>query len=534
MIATPSRREAIAVGVVLIATIVVVFLIRRPGHWWGDDWALYVRQAESVLSGGIGDVVADNRFTVERSGLPEFSTPMYPWGFPLLLSPFVAVLGTDLDRLVIAQAIFFCWFLAVWYRLARPRVGLGLAMGGLVVIALSPQFVRWAELIQSEVAFMAVAVTGLVVLDSRRVRQSLVTAGAPWWPPVTAGVVAAGAFTVRREGLAVIGAIGVAQVVALSPLSPLSPLPRLPRLPPGAGTRRFASEVWALVRPLLGRLAVPFVAALGTIGVLQVVLPSTLVPSYEGTGLVNVVRFAPEHLGHVMESVGLQRVGTDGPTVLGSSALGVLAVVVFLTLVAMGIALAVWRHPRRELPIVAFTVAALLIGGSFRTPGSRYVAIIAPMVMIFALVALRELSRRLPRRRAGAAVALALVAALAIGNLVQVVNLATAAREFARDGSVVWGPDHPDSVEMFAAVERLTEPDDVIGFFKARSMTQRTDRRAIQVTELHPVERNADVLTHVVLQNTADDAFTVATDRGRYTELWSNPTFTLHQLTPTN
>ena len=82
---------------VLVATVVVVFLIRRPGHWWGDDWALYVRQAESIFSGGVGDVVADNRFTVERSGLPEFSPPMYPWGFPLLLSPFVAVLGTDLD-----------------------------------------------------------------------------------------------------------------------------------------------------------------------------------------------------------------------------------------------------------------------------------------------------------------------------------------------------------------------------------------------------------------------------------------------------
>jgi hypothetical protein len=512
---------------VLLATVVVVFLIRRPGHWWGDDWALYVRQAESLFSGGIGDVVADNRFTVERSGLPEFSPPMYPWGFPLLLSPFVAVLGTDLDRLVIAQAIFFCWFLAGWYRLARPRVGLGLAMSGLVAVALSPQFVRWAELIQSEIAFMAVAVTGLVVLDSRRVRSSLVTVGAPWWPIVAVGVVAAGAFTVRREGLAVIGAIGVAQLVAVSSLAAY-------RRPLATDPRRSASDVWALVRPLLGRLAVPFVAAGGTIAVLDLVLPSTLVPSYEGNGLVNVVRFAPEHLGHVMESVGLQRVGTDGPAVLGSWALGATAVGLFLVLVTVGVGLAVWRHPRRELPGVAFTVAALLIGGSFRAPGSRYMAIIAPMAIIFALVALRELSRRLPRRRTGAAVALALVGALAVGNLVQVVDLATAAREFARDGNVVWGPDHPDSLEMFAAVERLTEPDDVIGFFKARAMTQRTDRRAIQVTDLHPIERNDDVLTHVVLQNTPDHAFAVATDRERYTELWSNPSFTLHQLTPTS
>lgn len=84
----------------------------------GDDRALYVRQAERLIGLRVGAVITDNRFTVERSGLLEFSPLVFPWGYPLLLAPFVAILGTDLDRLVVARAALFCWVLGTWWLLA--------------------------------------------------------------------------------------------------------------------------------------------------------------------------------------------------------------------------------------------------------------------------------------------------------------------------------------------------------------------------------------------------------------------------------
>ena len=510
----------------VVTFLVVLLLVRRPGHWWGDDWALYVRQADAVISGRVADVIADNRFTVQQSGLPEFSPPMYPWGYAVLLAPFVAVLGTDLDRLVIAQALFFCWFLAVWYRLARPRVGTGLALGGLVVLASSPQFVRWAELIQSELAFMAVALTALVVLDRDRVRDALAatSSAAPWWPPVVVGLLGAAAFNVRREGLAVMAAIAAAQIVALV----RSADARHALWHRDATTGRSGEVDLRLV----GRLGAPHGAALGAVGLLQIVLPTTLVPGYEGNGLHNVVRYAPDHLGHVMESIGLQPILASGPSVLGSRGLGVAAVALFVMAAVGGLVVAVRRWPTADLPLVAFTVGALAIGGSFRVPGSRYVAVIGPMMLIFGLIALRALARRFPERRIVAATGLSLVVVLAVGNLVKVADLAVDARRFEREGNVVWGPDDPGSLEMFAAVERLTDPDDVIGFFKARAMTQRTDRRAIQVDELRPLERNVDVITHLVVETTADGSLPAPLTPADTTVLWSNPTFTLHHLHP--
>lgn len=566
-------RELVLLGSVLVGTfLLVVLLVRRPGHWWGDDWALYVRQADGLIGLRIGEVITDNRFTVEQSGLPEFSPPVYPWGYSVLLAPFVAVLGTDLDRLVVAQAAFFCWFLGAWWLLARRRVGALLAFLGLAVLALSPQFVRWAELIQSELAFMAVALTGLVMLDRPSVRRSLVDPTAPWWPPVVLGLLGAAAFEVRREGFAMMAAIGVAQLIDVWPQVDRwwragHTIRR--RRPAGGSTSTDSPAEPVAPGSSVGarvgfRLAAPWAAALGLVLMLQIVLPATLVPGYEGNGLHNVIGFAPAHLGHVMESLGLQQPGAPTATVLDRPWAGAAAAVVFVLLTVAGLVIGARRRPSLHLPVAAFAVMALLIGGSFRMPGSRYVAVIGPMALLFCLVALRAFSelaratgarglrgaedhpdRNHARSRAvGTArlactgVAVVLVGSLALGNLVRVADLVADARRFAAEGQVVWGPDHPASLEMFEAVVEHTEPDAVVGFFKARAMTQRTDRRAIQVDEWHPVERTLDVLTHVVVRNTPDDLATLdalfpphaAPAPATPQVLWSSPHFTLLHL----
>ena len=73
-----------------------MYATHRSGHWWGDDWALYVRQARAARR---PSQPSADRERVHRplSDGPEFSPPLYPWGFPLLLAPFIAVVGDNLD-----------------------------------------------------------------------------------------------------------------------------------------------------------------------------------------------------------------------------------------------------------------------------------------------------------------------------------------------------------------------------------------------------------------------------------------------------
>jgi hypothetical protein len=511
------HREHLALGVIVVATVVVAYAARTSGHWWGDDWALYLRQADSLFSGTVRDVIDDNRFTVDVSPGTEFSPPLYPWGFPLILSPFVAVIGLDLDRLMIVEVLSFAVFLVMWHRLARPRVGPVVALVGTAVLAMSPQYLRWTELIQSELPFMAVVLVALVVLDRERSRAAMITVGESLWPLVLVGVSAAAAFTVRREGLAMVPTVAAAQLVALGVWWYRRDDRSLRTIP------------W---RPLVGRLALPHLVWLATIGLLQVVLPSTLVPSYRGTGVRNVVRFASDHLGHVAESLGLKDVPTETPTVLGSAALGWLAVAAFVVLLVGGIAWSAWRRPVPDIPLAVFLVVVFVIGGSFRYPGTRYVAVVGPIALIFATGAARRLLERFASPRSAQFGVAGVLALLLVANVVRAADLVGSARDFERAGQVEWGPDARSSVEMFAAVERLTDPEDVVGFFKARAMTLLTDRRALQIGGSRSVDAVADELDFVVLESADPQSGEIESDPAGFAPIWTNGRFTLYRVLP--
>ena len=62
-----------------------------------------------------------------------------------------------------------------------------------------------------------------------------------------------------------------------------------------------------------------------------------------------------------------------------------------------------------------------------------------------------------------------------------------------RPGAIEWGPTHPDAIAMFDAVERLTEPDDIVAAPKARAMELETGRPSIQVDDYRPIPPDVDI-----------------------------------------
>jgi hypothetical protein len=65
-------------------------------------------------------------------------------------------------------------------------------------------------------------------------------------------------------------------------------------------------------------------------------------------------------------------------------------------------------------------------------------------------------------------------------------------RDFNRGGRQQVGPTNPEVTPIFDAVERYTRPDDVITYFRARTMTLLTDRRSIQTTDIQRVLDRSD------------------------------------------
>ena len=159
-----SLLTSAALALVLGAMAAAMFASHRAGHWWGGGWALYLRQAQGLLDGQPGRVIDENLFTVESSRGAAFSPPLYPWGFPIILSPFVAVVGTDIDRLTIVPVLCAMVFALAWFDLARRRIGSVPAMIGVVAVTMTPLLLGWTELIQSEWPFLAVTGVALVGL----------------------------------------------------------------------------------------------------------------------------------------------------------------------------------------------------------------------------------------------------------------------------------------------------------------------------------------------------------------------------------
>ncbi len=505
----PGLTLALIVG----AMAAVMLASRRDGHWWGDDWALYIRQAQSLLDGSPQQVIDENVFTVESSRGAAFSPLLYPWGFPLILAPFVAVVGPDVDRLAIVPVLCSVVFACCWYALAKVRLGVIPALIGVVAVTMTPLLVGWTELIQSEWPFLAVAGISLVALDRLAAVDAFTDLTAPLWPVIAMGVGAAAAFSVRREGLAMIGAIAAAQLSALLT---------------GRMLERWRDGDRV---SLVARLLAPHTAALATVGLVQVLLPSTLVPRYSGTSVWNVWKFRNRHIDHLAEVSGLKRTWQDDPVVLGSSTVGWVAVIAYLTLAVAGIVLAFAVYRRRDLHLVAYVFGALLIGGSFRSAINRYVVSIGPLLVLLGLVAVFAAGRLVPWRHTATIAVTAIVAALAVGNVIQARTRLEDASAFADAGSVEWGPTHPDAVEMFEAVRQFTRPDEIVAAPKARAMTLVTDRLAIQVDDVRPIPDTVPV-SLVVTERGSELADELADATSGYSAVWQNARFMLFEPLP--
>ena len=264
---------ALLLALVVGAMAAVMYATRRSGHWWGDDWALYLRQAKGLLDGHPNRVLTENEFTVFSSDGPEFSPPLYPWGFPLLLAPFVAVLGDNLDTLVIVPVLCACVFAVLLVRARQTPDRLPPCADRHPAVTLTPLLLSWSELIQSEWPFLAAAGVALVCLDRAagigRPRRSERSRCGRWccsdWPP-------------RRPSRC--DAKGWRWSAPSASLSSL----RWPRSHPRPWDLRGRPLTWLLSRDSHFRTPRSSLASVCC----RCMLPSTVVPKYDGTSITNV------------------------------------------------------------------------------------------------------------------------------------------------------------------------------------------------------------------------------------------------------
>ncbi len=192
-----TKRSLLLLALIILAAIALSFAMLTRGHPWWDDFASYVMQARAILNGDMGEFVRRNAFTVQNSSYPP-GPVAYPWGYPLLLAPVVAIFGIHALALKLVGIAFYALFLVVFYLLARTRLTEGESLLLTGVLAVNPMLLLANDLILSDIPFLAVSTLGVLLIEWR-IRGSSSRAAA-YRDPVLGAVIFLATF-LRTNGI---------------------------------------------------------------------------------------------------------------------------------------------------------------------------------------------------------------------------------------------------------------------------------------------------------------------------------------------
>jgi hypothetical protein len=495
---TSSRwLRIVALGVIVIGAGALAIELRRRGHTQGDDFALYLRQARSIFDGDIGAVLADNRFAVLNSDA-AFSPLAYPWGWPLLLSPFVHLWGFDYDRLKLVEVATFMVWLVLLHGIVRRRIGRLAALAVVAVVGTAPTFLVHTDQLLTEFPHLAAVAVFVWWYDRVRTRGTLLTASRN--DLIVLGALVTLVFNVRREGIVLLGVIAVMQLYDV--IASLD-------------DRRSATAMIDRLRTDWKVLVTPFLSFAIATTLFQLLLPTALLPD-NGNSMTFIDNRLGEFPATLADQLGFGQHPLVGITILG--------------LAAAGAVIGVRRRPTLDGPLLLLTLGSALLISTHLRKVDRYWFQVTPWVLYFATVALLAFGDAVFRRRRqlGRVAALAPLALVVVAHLVVLPGKVTDARDFNAAGRVQSGPSNPRVAPVFEAVSALTPPDAIIAYYRARTMTLLTDRRSFQTKNLERIEQNADYFAQKRGSTYWQPALELgAARRAGFEEVWSDDTWIL-------
>ncbi len=499
---------ALAVAVGVLATI-----NHFSGPDWGDDFALYVRQAKALIIGNVGEVLHDNRYAIDNSGWHTFSPYSYPWGWPLLMAPFYAVFGMNYAVFKFLEVLALCGFLVVFFALVRRRTNTAAATVLTLLIGLSPSFAGATDAVLSDLPYLFFAFLTLWWMDRCRLRGLLDDRRRL----VVLGLLLAFTYNVRREGMTLVLALVTLHVVVL------------------AGTAMRARSLRALGDVDWRKVALPYVTFAGAVIAFFLVLPTAVRPTFPGAGLRNVSFRATYYRDVLAEHFGLKDPGNP-MRLLGSTSAARQVLALLVILAVVGVVGRLMLRPAEDVTLATFVVSSSFLMLISPYEASRYLFTISPLLAYFAYQSLPTLASFVEGRDGARLVRGASVlsaTALAGLMLLNAGDLSHSTRYHLDYSYTENGPETPQAQEMLAAVRERTRGDDVILFFRARAMTLYTDRLALQGSDLTKMLKRVD--WYVMAKNSTYSQ-TLLTDAEAaalgLTKAWDNAGWVIWRVAP--
>jgi hypothetical protein len=164
-------RNALLSIMILISLIVGASTLTR-GHQWGDDFAWYIVQAKSILTGTTDEYMLQSAFTNQQS-TTHLGPLAYPWGYPLILVPVYAVKGISPLALKLPGLFFFAGFLVCLFLLMKDRLTQFESLLVVSLFAFNPLLLQFLDQILSDIPFLFFSTLSLLLMTRGEDRSVL-------------------------------------------------------------------------------------------------------------------------------------------------------------------------------------------------------------------------------------------------------------------------------------------------------------------------------------------------------------------------
>jgi hypothetical protein len=410
----------------------------RRGHEWGDDWAWYVLQAKSIVEGTTDEFIEISDFTNYQS-TSHLGPLAYPWGYPLILTPFYAWNGVSPMTLKIPGLIFYAGFLVILYLFAPSRLTRTDSLIFVSLFAFNPLLIEFLDYILSDIPFLFFSTLTLYLVTREKPRG--------WLHYAFIGAAIFFTTFLRATGLLLLACFLAVEFFKLL-------------------THRREKEV---VKKIVLNSFIVCAAFAILWGANALIFPGggeSYLTQYENLTVELVKGF----IGAYFKVFGWffgEQTGWQ-----------------YLYYVVLAFALlGAWIRRREELYFILFFAVWMLVHITYPYwQGSRYIFPLLPIFIYFAFQGMKFAVGKLSEKyqTTGQRVVYGFWLVL-VGYFF--VNSSVSAYNSVRNGRQINGPFDPVSMEVYDWVERKTPPDSVLIFYKARAMRLMTNHPTIMINE---------------------------------------------------
>ena len=482
--------------VIFLISAVLVFFSIENGHSWGDDFALYIRQAKSLVEGSILEHMASNARSMADSDY-RMSPDLYPWGLPLLLAPVYYFFGMNLFAMKLLGAAFFYASLAVLYLMLLKKTDRTSRLLIISLFAFNAYLTDFTNQIASDMPGLFFCLLSIYMIERSVIEKayfinkptSFFLIGVALWT----------AHLMRPNYILLLPALFICQVIDMRKS--------------GKGIVAYFRGNWPFLLPYIAFLLLNFVI-------------DKALPSGDSYGFYKdfIAGMAPAKIaGNIYYSAMLpvKFFSTD-------KWIGLALYLLTVPFAVKGLR-TVWR--KDYLYAFFFVSTALFFAFWPGRQGLRYIFSLLPFYMYFLMIGLKGFSFK--GTACGPAVFKGAFSFLMMFFLVQTTYAASTNMSYGR--SIADGPFRPESAEMIQFIKKHSGKEDVIVFFKPRAMALMTDRDAFFTNEMSNLAERGDYLViskkkprnQVSIES---DEFKEKVGRGAFVKEFENNGFVIYRI----